>query len=266
MQMELGITLKNIHKKQIFIFNFETSMNRLLHHYGSEFNTKSAKILVPFIINLLKPKSVIDVGCGIGTWLNIFEEYDINDIKGLDGPHIKRTDLLFKEEHFSAINLETTERLSNRNFDLCVCLEVAEHISEQNAEKFIFNLTLVSDIIVFSAAVPGQTGENHLNEQPFKYWFNKFEKLNYICCDIFRDKFWNNSEIEWWYKQNMFLFIKNTVKIPVNINLYNGNEYIHPELFNWYVNTLKTRNSDHIIKQDFKSSIQKKITEWLRKP
>ena len=56
-----------------------------------------------------------------------------------------------------------------KNYDLAISLEVAEHLSSESANMFIACLTNMSDIVLFSAAIPGQGGENRINEQWPKY-------------------------------------------------------------------------------------------------
>ena len=58
-------------------------------------NLKDPNIIVPEIIELLNPKSVVDIGCGLGTFLNVFKRLGVNDILGIDGPWINK-DLLGK--------------------------------------------------------------------------------------------------------------------------------------------------------------------------
>jgi len=49
-------------------------------HEQKKGSLRSAKEVVPLVMDLIKPKSVIDVGCGIGAWLSVFREYGISDI------------------------------------------------------------------------------------------------------------------------------------------------------------------------------------------
>ena len=93
-------------------------------------------------------------------------------------------------------------------------------------------------MIVFSAAFPGQGGQNHLNEQWPEYWKNKFEKYDYELFDVLRPIFWNNESIPVWYRQNMMLVIKkgklNQEKIVEGFSKYHKNSLmniIHPEYF-----------------------------------
>src|SRR5262249_16044265 len=152
----------------------------------------------------LEPKSVVDVGCGIGTFLNVFLENGVNDVLGIDGAWVDRGQLYIDEKYFVEADLEQPLK-PGRKFDLAICLEVAEHLRPESADAFVEWLCSLSDTIVFSAAIPGQGGDNHLNEQPFEYWQNKFAVHDFHFYDVFRNRYWQNDEIDCWYRQNMFL-------------------------------------------------------------
>jgi hypothetical protein len=93
-----------------------------------------------------------------------------------------------------------------RRFDLAISLEVAEHLPPEAAEGFVKTLTSAAPIVAFSAAVPGQTGVNHLNEQWPAYWAGLFARFGYEAIDCLRPVIWDDEEIEWWYAQNLLLF------------------------------------------------------------
>lgn len=184
--------------------------NELYNQKFYETNQKdlnaSLKIMT-YIYNKLKPKSVVDFGCGSGTWLSSVEKLGCKDIIGLDGDYVNKEWLLFDSKKFIAIDLREKVDLS-RKFDLAISLEVAEHISEEFSEIYLQNLTNASDIILFSAAIPYQDGTNHVNEQYPSYWIKKFEKYDYVPYDALRWKFWNDESIAFWYRQNIMFFCK----------------------------------------------------------
>lgn len=178
------------------------------HEYPKEiYNTKSAVEIIPAIIDMLDPQSVVDVGCGIGTWLKIFEKNGISNILGIESQNLDKDSLLIEKDKVRLYNLE--EPLSiDQKFDLAMCLEVAEHIEEKYCDTLIKSLIDLSDTILFSAAIPYQGGQNHVNLQWPEYWEMKFKNHNYYFYDVLRRRFWNNQNVEWWYRQNMFLIIK----------------------------------------------------------
>jgi len=118
---------------------------------------KSAEIVVPIVLDLIKPKSVVDVGCGRGEWLYVFQRQGISDILGIDGEWVDKNKLLIPKESFLTSTLEHPLRI-NRTFDLVVSLEIAEHLPEKSAEMFIETLTTLGPVILFPAAIPLQGG------------------------------------------------------------------------------------------------------------
>lgn len=201
-------------------------MQRRYIHDTIIHNTKAAEIIVPEIIKIFRPKSVVDVGCGTATWLSVFESNGIIDLLGIDGSYLDRNMLLIDEKKFITRDLIFPFSIE-RKFDIAISLEVAEHLPESSADSFIRSLTALSDTIIFSAAIPGQGGQNHLNEQFPAYWRDKIARYNYHLIDDFSDTFWNDNTIEWWYRQNIYVYQKkNFQQNEIDLKLR-----IHPELY-----------------------------------
>jgi hypothetical protein len=91
-------------------------------------------------------------------------------------------------------------------FDLAVCLEVAEHLPASSAEAFVKFLTGLAPVVLFSAAIPGQGGTNHINEQFLSYWVKLFSQSGYHPLDVIRPIIWNDERVPFWYRQNIILF------------------------------------------------------------
>ncbi len=211
-----------------------------IHH-----NLQSPSLIVPVLVDLINPKSVVDVGCGIGTFLNVFKKQGIKDVLGLDGAWVNQ-DLLQKYISKETLKIVDLEKSINeeRKFDLAISLEVAEHISEQSANIFVENLTKLSDVIVFSAAFPGQGGQNHINEQWPAYWGEKFNNYGFQLYDVLRPLFWHERKIDIWYRQNMFLILKSNkienkaiLRNFIELNKKNVLDIVHPE----YYTSMKNR-------------------------
>ena len=168
---------------------------------------RSAEAIVPLVLTLIKPQSVIDVGCGLGIWLSVFKEFGVKDVFGIDGDHVDRSMLQIPNERFTAFDLKKPIPI-NRQFDLVISLEVAEHLPEDCAKTFIHSLTGLGPVILFSAAIPFQEGTNHLNEQWPDYWANYFNEDGYVAVDCLRKKVWQDDQVEWWYAQNMLIFAR----------------------------------------------------------
>ena len=166
----------------------------------------SAAAIAPFLFEVLQPRSAIDIGCGRGFWLLELSRLGVERIYGMDGPWAPVDKLAFPSEKFQSCDLNSSIRL-NESFDLALSLEVAEHLAPERASSFVNDLCALAPAVFFSAAVPGQGGTHHYNEQWPSYWAKLFEKNDFIAYDIVRPRFWNDENITWWYKQNTTLYV-----------------------------------------------------------
>lgn len=162
----------------------------------------SAAALVPTLMTqCMWPKTVIDVGCGEGWWALEFARHDC-DVTGIDGGWHGAHQL---GDRF--ISHDLSQPLpSLGKFDLVVCLEVAEHLRARRARSFIKELCSLTDgFIAFSAAIPGQGGTGHLNEQWPDYWVALFNEFGFAVNSDFRFGIWDDPRIENWYRQNLLI-------------------------------------------------------------
>ena len=182
------------------------------------------------------PEAVLDVGCGTGVWLSELERIGVKQTIGLEGSWLPK-DSFLADGVLHNLDFNTQlKNFHNKPVDLCISLEVAEHLPKQFAHDFVGNLTRFSDTILFSAAVNGQGGRHHINEQPLSYWANLFDKFGYSVVDAIRPEIWNDPQIPFWYRQNIVIFTKNQhilkkYSLSVNAILLDA---IHPELFENY--------------------------------
>jgi SAM-dependent methyltransferase len=192
------------------------------------------------------PTSLLDVGCGVGTWLKAFKEtFPTVDFFGVDGAYVKEKDLVIPKEQFKGIDISETFDLG-RKFDLILSLEVGEHIDQRKAGSFVNNICRHGDFVLFSAAIPGQGGTFHVNEQPPEYWADLFEQNGFVCVDFMRPLIWENKQIEYWYRQNMLVFIKperlmqmSFMEQASNSTRKNWLYKPHPELMNYKTRLVK---------------------------
>lgn len=198
---------------------------------------QSAREVIPLILHYVQPQSVVDIGCGVGTWLSVFAENGITDITGIDGEYIEPAMLHIPPEKFLHLDLETPIVLP-RKFDLVVSLEVAEHLSSGAAEQFIESLVNLGDIVLFSAAIPFQGGPHHVNEQWPEYWQTIFQRHDYVAVDALRHQIWQNEKVEVWYRQNILFYVKQTVltQHPLLNQAYHNTHLnqlalVHPKIY-----------------------------------
>lgn len=205
----------------------------------SEGSVRSARVVVPHVVSLVKPRSVVDVGCGVGTWLSVFRDQGVETILGIDGDYVSREKLHIPADRFLPRDLTAPVGVSEK-FDLAVSLEVAEHLPPEAAEGFIDQLTGLSDVVLFSAAVPGQGGRNHINEQWQSYWRELFERRGYVAVDCLRARYWTDASIVSCYRQNIIIYARKEAlealpELRAEAERAPGTPFdvVHPEIFSF---------------------------------
>jgi SAM-dependent methyltransferase len=193
---------------------------------------RSARRVLPFVFDLIRPRSVVDVGCGVGTWLRAAQELGVESVLGLDGDYAGRNALKISSRDFLAHDLRQPIELE-RTFDMAICLEVAEHLPSEAAPVLVNSLVKLAPVVLFSAAIPWQGGNSHLNEQWPDYWQELFATHTYRFCDPLRLALWNDAQVEWWYAQNIFLvasgpFVDSSPGLVASLSIP---RLIHPELW-----------------------------------
>ena len=218
---------------------------------------RSAESVFGTLFPKLPPvKSMLDVGCGVGTWLSAAKNMGCERVLGLDGPWVPKEMLRIPETSFRTTDLDAADALEEPAFDLAMSLEVAEHVQPENAARFVSLLTSASNVVLFGAAIPGQGGVGHINEQWPAYWAKLFADQGYRCLDVVRPAIWQ-SDIAYWYKQNTLLFVRESsiAEDPVLAALASSAPagppmaVVHPEAFErarlgklrWYVHQWKRR-------------------------
>lgn len=212
---------------------------------------RSAKKILPLVNQVIHPKSVIDVGCGTGEWLNVWQnDLNVNDITGVEGDYVGKD--MFKID-FSNIKVHDLKLpyVDPKKYDLVMSLEVGEHLPQQLAEQFVKTLVGLGNVVLFSAALPGQGGTYHINEQYPEFWAAIFKKFNFLPVDYLREKIWNMDGIEYWYKQNSMIYIHADVIHDYGILFENSKmvnpDYLfrlHPDLYN--LKTKKLNQTDSL--------------------
>jgi len=173
-------------------------------------NRRSAERIFKILFEYVRPQSILDVGCGRGAWLAVARELGIPEIHGVEGTSFDRSRLVIEPSLVSVCDLEQGFSLGRR-FDLVLCLEVGEHLSENAAQTLVSSLTRHSDLILFSAAIPFQGGDGHVNERFPDYWAARFGAEDYRPLDFIRPRIWNDFHVLWWFPQNTLVFAHDRV-------------------------------------------------------
>lgn len=187
----------------------------------------SAARVVPAVADLVRPATMIDVGCGEGWWARAFADLGVR-VTAVDGPHVDARAAI----PITRLDL-ATERLDLGRFDLAVCLEVAEHLPPDRAETLIDDLIACAPVVLFSAAIPGQGGAGHVNERHLPYWAGLFEARGHVVSGALRWRFWDDRAVEHWYAQNMIVTAQEPDLYPdvFDTPLATPFAVVHPILF-----------------------------------
>jgi hypothetical protein len=151
-------------------------MKKYDRHYFADHRAgahASAQSMVPHIVQLMRPGSVVDIGCGLGAWLSVFGEHGVSELLGVDGDDVPRSQLM---------------------------------IPPAAAETFVETLSRLAPVVVFSAAIPMQGGTGHVNEQWQTYWARLFSARGFVAADVLRPVFWDDQRVDWWYRQNTIVY------------------------------------------------------------
>jgi SAM-dependent methyltransferase len=169
---------------------------------------ESAVTIAATIVRDLRPECVLDVGCGTGAMLEALANLGCA-VMGF-------------ERSRAALDLARSRNLAVIEFDLNRCdvrpergdvvisMEVAEHLPQRVDEQYVELLTTLAPVIVFTAATPGQGGTSHVNEQPHKYWEEKFRRrrfvLNRELTSRWQEQWMASGSVAEWYWRNLMVF------------------------------------------------------------
>lgn len=196
----------------------------------------AAERVLPWLIERLEPKSIVDFGCGVAAWLETARRHGVSDLLGVEGPWIAG-----KVPDEIPILLRDLEQpiVLDRTFDLALCLEVAEHLPANRSAGLVQDLARAAQHVLFSAAVPGQIGVRHINERWPSFWDQLFSEQGFVCLDVVRPVFWNDRVVPCWYRQNVVLYVREDIAehtarrfgppLPITLR-----EVVHPELLAYY--------------------------------
>jgi hypothetical protein len=196
----------------------------------------SADAVVPLVMSWIAPTRVIDLGCGTGEWLAVFKEAGVQEIHGVDGTWVRQDQLAIPQQAFTEQDLKKPY-VADRRYDLAMSLEAAEHLPPESSGSFVQSLTGLAPVVLFSAAIPDQAGEHHVNCQWPAYWAELFAQRDYVVIDALRPRIWEDPSVRWWYRQNMMIYAheEQLKRLPVLEALRHGQPtrplpLVHPEM------------------------------------
>jgi SAM-dependent methyltransferase len=168
----------------------------------------SAPYIARSLIEACHPRSVVDVGCGTGQILLALAAL------GVPGRGLEYSDAAIRMCRDRGLevrkhDIENDNPPADWHADLVVSTEVAEHLPARCADRFVDLLCGIADCIFLTAAVPGNTGTDHVNEQPNQYWIQKLRDRGYVYDETASNSWrqsWKSAGVAEWYCQSAMLF------------------------------------------------------------
>jgi SAM-dependent methyltransferase len=159
-------------------------------------------------------ESIIDVGCGSGAWLNASLKNSSARVYGYDLPESIQINQNRFADNFNArlelltSDFESRNGLEFQQVQLGICLEVLEHLKDETGCRILESMSSSCQIILFSAATPGQGGTGHINEKRHSYWLDKFRLNGFEVYDCIRPYLQSSNSAARYYALNTFLLVK----------------------------------------------------------
>ena len=228
-------------------------------HYRSR---ATADLVMPMVLAFTGARSVLDIGCGVGAWLAVCAEQGITDYLGIDGGPAGEV-LQIPRQHFRAADLREPLQL-DRRYDVAISLETAEHLPAEVGPTLIAELTAAAPYVLFSAAIPGQRGNGHINERWPSYWAGLFAAHGYSPLDMIRPALWGREGIPYWYQQNILLYAHHD-RVPENSRAPTMVDVVHPALLTRYVERLYEAEHRHISGKTAMRALATSVTNRLRR-
>ena len=174
----------------------------------SDASAASARVVVPYLMALFGPTSVIDVGCGSGHWLDAFGALGVERLVGLDFGQVPEGDPAVRNGWLRKTDLATPFAMDER-FGLALSLEALQYLPPAREEGFIRDLAALAPVVVFSTSIPMQQwpAPGDAIERWQGHWPPLFSDHGFRVCDVVRQTFWDDPRVGWWYRQNVLVFI-----------------------------------------------------------
>jgi SAM-dependent methyltransferase len=176
-------------------------------YYKHRSADSSAAVIARSVVADLRPRRVIDVGCGTGELLDRLREQGVAGV-GLEYSDAALRICRGKGLDVRSFDLERDAGPDLRGFDLALSTEVAEHLPASCADRYVDLLCGAADVVAFTAATPGQGGTDHVNEQPHEYWLDKFAARGFDFDEALSQRWrtrWEEEGAQPWYHRNVMV-------------------------------------------------------------
>jgi len=125
----------------------------------------------------LRPTSVLDAGCAIGFLVEALRNVGV-EAWGIDISEWAISHVPESIRMYCSIGSLTEE--IDGHFDLVTLIEVIEHLPAAVAGSVVANITLHTDLVLFSSTPDGFEEATHINVQTPDYWANLFASHGFV--------------------------------------------------------------------------------------
>ena len=154
------------------------------------------------LVLMNKYKSVLDIGCGDGSYVKHLYDLGI-ECSGYDG----NPDTSELSGGLCGV-IDFSKPVNISPADLVICLEVGEHVPKEYQEVLLDNISNHANrAIVLSWAIPDQGGFGHVNCRDNKYIIDKMKKRGFTIHDEYTRILRENST-KTWFKQTLMILEK----------------------------------------------------------
>lgn len=240
--------------------------------YGTTFydaqlggSLRSARIYAGLLWQFYQPASVFDFGCGHGAWLKAFAEQGSDRLVGYDGNWNTQADMLDPRIEFHPVDLDQViwESLGDKDFDLALSLEVAEHLEPESSSKIVETLCVAAPVVIFGAAFLHQSGIRHINLRKHSFWAGLFTERDFEVFDLFRPFVWGNQAVDYWYQQNTFLYVRSGHGLGEELASQGHRPVKRLELLDCVPPDLLDQHANAPLGQLMRKQLKRQIPGWL---
>jgi hypothetical protein len=168
---------------------------------------RCARMVLGHLWQYLQPRSVIELGCGRGTWLKACHELGSTSVLGYDGAWNSGHLMIDSAIEFHRVDLNAPLELPP-NIDMALSMQVMGQLDSAAAACFVERLSSASNVVLFNAADSAQTGERFPHGQCQSRWATLFACHGYQRFDLFRSRFWCIGDACNWYRNNTILYAR----------------------------------------------------------
>ena len=157
-------------------------------------------------------RSVVDLGCGVGSYLDAAHDMGIAPLKGYE-INLSIANCYIPEHLRQFISSDDiTSALPGGGFDCSWSVEVGEHIQPEGTEQFVSNLVnLTRRLTLLSCAPPGQRGTAHINLRPKEEWVELMTRhgMRYLPTEVDHTvSHWSSLGAPSYILRNLMIFSK----------------------------------------------------------